>query len=71
MQGYFALVPRTLFFQRIEFASAVGYFISFQKYKLQYFAILLNNNIIVAMQYLKTIIIFKDFSEKKKRLTKQ
>ena len=39
--------------------------IHFRKINLQYFAILLDNNIIVAMQYLKTMIIFKNFCEKK------
>ena len=32
---------------------------------LPYFAILLDNNIIIAMQYLKTKIVFKNFGEKK------
>ena len=37
------------------------YLISFQKYNLYYFAILLDNNDRVAMQYLKTTKILKSF----------
>ena len=57
--------PEPFFFQRIELASTVRTFFYFKNINLSYLAILLNNNIIVAMQYLETMIIFKNFCDAK------
>ena len=58
--------PEPSLFQGLELASTVPYLLFHSKnINLQYFAILLDYNIIVAMQYLKTMIIFKNFCEKK------
>ena len=46
------------------------YLISFENIRLQYFAILLDHNVIVAMQYLKIVLIKKKFF-KGKRLPNQ
>ena len=55
--------PEPIFFSGLDLASTVPYFIS--KYKFTVFCNTLDNDIIVAMQYLKTMIIFKNFCEKK------
>ena len=58
------LPPEASFFQKIEIVSTIPHFISKNIY-LQYFAILLYNNIRVALQCLKTVIILKSLNEKK------
>ena len=55
--------PEPSFFQGLELESTVFHF---KKIILPYFAILLDNNIIVATQYLKTMMMFKNFCEKKR-----
>ena len=62
--GNFALAPRTQFFLT-TWASKCGTSFHFKNLNLPYFAILLDNNIMVAMQYLKTMMIFKNFCETK------
>ena len=54
----------SFFFQGIELAS-IRYLISLQKYKFTVFCLRLDNNIVVAMQYLNAMIIVKKFCEKK------
>ena len=49
------------FFQGLELASTVPHF---KNSNLQYFAVFLDNSIIIAMEYLITMIIFKFFCEK-------
>ena len=62
MHGDFALSFRTHFSQGLELANT-GYGTSFhfKTTNFQHFAILLDNNIIVATQLLKTMLIFKNF----------
>ena len=61
--GTLLSLPEPIFFQGLELASTVPFFIL--KINLLYFAILLNNNIIVVLQNLKTMIIFKNVCEAK------
>ena len=67
--GTYAFYRRTQFFLR-TWTCKYDTLFHFKNINLQYFAILLDHNIIVAMQYLKTMIIFKNFCEKK-TFTKQ
>ena len=59
--GIFFLPPEPRFFQGLKLANT-GYGVSIHfknKKYLLYFAILSNNNILVAINYLKTMITFK------------
>ena len=67
--GTLPLHPEPSFFQGLELAASMApHFISKVYTNLQHFAMLLDNNITVAMQYLKTMTILK-ISVKKNRLT--
>ena len=61
-------LPRTHFSK--DLSLQVWHLISFQKYKFTVFGIFLDYNVMVAIQYLKIMIIFKNFLEKKS-LTEQ